>query len=275
MIFLCGCSGKYMIKTYPADAKVYLKDFKTNEKKLVGQTPATINEDANAGDVFFLVLEKENYKPKEIMVKVNQGESLVVSATLDPLIGADADGNKMADADKKDDKPQPGQPKKDDPPKDWEKEIMDMKLRIALLENTTSFYKDALFSPRLAGGPGPADRDRRENVTSLIFQAQQGISGGKPQEALAKIDRALQLDEFSSQAWMIKGSIKYLMKDFEGAKLAWEQSLKLDPYNKNLFKYLNTVYKLLNQEPMPEDPAALRFPASTIDLNRRNKKSTN
>jgi tetratricopeptide (TPR) repeat protein len=271
MFILTACGGKYMVKSYPADAKLYVRDIRSNERKLVGNTPAEIKEDSKMSEVFFLVLEKENYKPKEIMVKVNEGESLVVAATLEPVIGTDgADAQNLAKKDDKD-KPQPGSPKKDEPPKDWEKEMADMKLRIALLENTTSFYKDALFSPRLSGGAMSNDRDRRESVVSLVFQAQQKVAQGKSADALEKIDKALQLDEYSTNAWVMKGSIKYLMKDFNGARLAWEQTLKLDPYNKSVYKYLNTVYKMLNIEQMPEDPAALRYPASTLEVNKRAK----
>lgn len=271
LVGLSGCGGKYVIKSYPPDAKLYVKDFKTNEKKLVGNTPISIKEDQKLGDVFFLVMEKENYKPKEIMVKVNEGESLAVAATLDPMVGADGDGSNVAKGDDKKDKPQPGSPKKDEPPKDFEKEMADMKLRIALLENTASFYKDALFSPRLAGGQPQIERDRRESVVSFVFQAQQKIAQGKNDEALEKINKALALDEFSTNAWMVKGSISYLKKDYPSAKVAWEQALKLDPYNKVVFKYLNTVYKMMNVEPMAEDPAVLRYPAAEIELNKRNK----
>lgn len=266
---LCSCGGKYTVKSYPPEAKLYVKDLKTNEKRLIGNTPAQIAEDEKLGDVFFLLLEKENYKPKEIMVKVNQGESLTVSTTLDPLAGDAGAGANVAKNDDKD-KPQ-GSPKKEDEPKDWQKEIDEMKLRIALLENTASFTRDALFSPRLAGGQPSTDRDRRENVTTLVFEAQQNVMKGKNDAALAKIDKAILLDEYSTNAWTLKGSVKYLMKDYEGARLAWEQTLKLDPYNKTVYKYLNNVYKMLNVEQLPEDPAAFRYPASQQELNKRRK----
>jgi len=264
-----SCAGKYVVKSYPNDSKIYLRDVKTNEKRLVGNTPAQIKEDEKLGDVFFLVFEKENYKTKEIMVKVNEGESLLINATLDPIITQDGDGKNVAGKGDEKDKPQPGSPKKEEPPKDWQQEITDMKLRIALLENTASFYKDALFSPRLAGGQPAHERDRRETVTGLVFQAQQSIMKGKNDEALLKIDKAIEQDEFSPNAWMVKGSIQYLRKDYAGAKLAWEQTLKLDPYNQTVLKYLNNVYKLMNVEPIPENPAALRYPASTIEINKR------
>lgn len=266
---LTACGGKYVVKSFPSDAKLYIKDIRTNEKKLVGNTPTSIEEDPRLGEVFFVVLEKENYKPKEIMLKVNEGESLTVAAKLDPLLVGDGSENQVA---KKDDdqKPQQGG-KPDEKPKDWQKEMDDMKMRIALLENTTSFYKDALFSPRLSGGLPAHDRDRNETVVGNIFKAQQSIMKGKYDEALQSIDKATQLDEYATNAWLLKGSVKYLLKDFQGARLAWEQTLKLDPYNKVAFKYLNNVYKVLKVEPLTENPATLRQPASTLEINQRRR----
>lgn len=260
-----------MVKSFPADARLYIKDIRTNEKKLVGNTPTQITEDPKLGEVFFLVMEKENYKPKEIMVKINQGESLAVSARLDPLLPGDGGDQNLAQ--KKDpEKPQPGSPKKDDEPKDWQKEFEDIKLRIALLENTAVFTKEALFSSRLAGGMPSTDRDRKENVISLVFEAQRAITGGKYDEALKHLDKSLQIDEYSTNSWLLKGSVKYLQKDYTGARVAWERTLKLDPYNKAAFRYLNSVYKILKVEPMQENAADYRTPASTLEINRRQSK---
>lgn len=269
---LSACAGKYIIKSYPPEAKVYIRDINTNEKKLIGTTPTEIKEDTKMGDVFFLTLEKDNYKPKDIMVKVNQGESIAVSARMDPLLPGEMD----AAVAKKDDenKPQDGSPKKDDEPKDWQQEIADMKLRIALLENTTAFYKDAIFSPRLAGGVPSSDRDRKEKVVGLVFEAQQAIMKKRYPEALVSLDKAIQLDEYATNAWLLKGSVNYLQRNFEGAKIAWERTLKLDPYNKAAFSYLNNVYKELNEAPLVSHPGDLRQPASTLEINRRVRQRT-
>lgn len=266
---LTACGGKYVVKSFPADAKLYIKDIRTNEKKLVGNTPTSIEEDPRLGEVFFVVIEKENYKPKEIMLKVNEGESLTVSAKLDPFIQDTGSEGAVA---KKDDEQKPQQGgKPEEKPKDWQKEMDDMKMRIALLENTTSFYKDALFSPRLAGGMPAHDRDRSETVVGNIFKAQQSIMKGKYDEALRSIDTATQMDEYATNAWLLKGSVKYLLKDFQGARIAWERTLKLDPYNKVAFKYLNNVYKVLKVNPLAENAADLRQPANTLEIDQRRR----
>ena len=207
IIVFSGCAGKYVVKSYPADAKLYLKDIRTNEKKLIGNTPANIEEDGKLGDVFFIVLEKDNYKPKEIMVKVNEGESLSIAARLDPLSASDIDSQNLAK--KKDDEKPPGSPNKEKEPKDWQKEFEDIRLRVALLENTSSFTKDALFSARLSGGLNPQDRDRKERVVAYVFDAQKSIRSGKLDEALKH-----SLDFCLKEATNYKNEEKQMKKDF-------------------------------------------------------------
>jgi len=95
IFLLAGCGGKYMVNTFPAGAKVYVKDIQTKERKLVGLSPVRIDEESRLGDVFFLEIEKDNYNPKSVMVKVNAGESLTLSARLDPLNPDKLDANQQ------------------------------------------------------------------------------------------------------------------------------------------------------------------------------------
>ena len=137
---------------------------------------------------------------------------------------------------KEDDQKDPQQPPQD-PKKKKDKEledlIEDLKLRIALLENTTSFYKDAMFSARFTGnGQAKFDRDRNDKVIENMFFAQQAITAKDFPRANKLIDDALEQDEYLAQAWLLKGSLRYLQNDFQGAKSAWERCLKIDPYDK-------------------------------------------
>lgn len=266
MLNLVACGGKYMVKTFPAGAKVYLKDIQTQERKLIGVTPIEIAEESRLGNVFFLEFEKPNYSTKEVMVKVNEGESLTVSARLDPLSPGDDSAANVAKKD--DDKKQQGQPPQDDKKK--KDDLEDLKLRVALLENTMSFYKDAMFSPRFKGGPDKFDRDDSESVVGLMFKSQQQIARGQYDKALELLDKAIRMNEYSSSAWLLKGSASYLKKDFQSAKVAWEKTLKIDPYNKVAYNYLNQVYKRLGMNEMPTTGAELRYPASTIEIEKRN-----
>ena len=270
-----ACSTKYTVKTYPAGAQVYTRDLTSNEKKLVGVSPVEIAGEAKLGDVFFLVVEKQNYKPKEILVRASEGETLAINAKLDPMTPDEIEATKTL-AKKDDDKKDPQQPpqdpkkKKDD---ELENLVQELKLRIALLENTTSFYKDAMFSSRFEGnGQAKFDRDKNDKVIENMFYAQQAITSKDYTRANTLIDDALEKDEYLAQAWLLKGSLRYLQNDFAGAKTAWERCLKIDPYDKVAYNYLGKVYDKLGLAKLEKPAAALRYPASTVDIETKNKK---
>lgn len=266
-----ACATRYLVKTYPAGAQVYTRDLNSNEKKLVGVTPTEVEGDAKLGDVFFLVIEKQNYKPKEILIRAAEGETLAVNAKLDPMTPDEIDAaNQQA---KNDDPKQQGQPQKDKEKK-LDELIEELKLRVALLENTTSFYKDAMFSARFMGnGQARFDRDRNDNIVEKMFQAQQAISGKDYTRANKLIDDAIEADEYLAQAWLLKGSLRYLQGDFAGAKTAWERCLKIDPYDKIAYTYLGKVHEKLGLPRLNQPSAALRYPAATVDIEKKNKET--
>ena len=70
-----GCATKYTVRTYPAGAQVYTRDLNSNEKKLVGVSPVEIAGEATR-DVFFLVVEKQNYKPKKFGARLRGGDPI-------------------------------------------------------------------------------------------------------------------------------------------------------------------------------------------------------
>ena len=265
-----ACSTRYLVKTYPAGAQVYTRDLTSNEKKLVGVSPIDIEGEAKLGDVFFVVVEKQNYKPKEILVRASDGETLAINAKLDPMTPEEIDSQKLAEKKKDDDQKQPPQdPKKKED--DLKKLIEEMKLRIALLENTTSFYKDAMFSSRFMGnGQAKFDRDQNDKIVDNMFEAQQAIASKDYAKANKLIDDSLEKDEYLSQAWLLKGSLRYLQNDFQGAKQAWERCLKIDPYDKIAYTYLGKVYDKLNLPKLDRPAAALRYPASIVDIEKKN-----
>jgi len=282
LLFCSGCAGKYLVKTYPSGAKVYTQDIKSADKKLVGLSPVQITEDSDLGDVFFLVVEKEKYKAKNVMVRVNPGESLTISTQLDPVNPDEQNKKMLAENENEKDKGEdpPPTPPKDDKKDDeneeelakMKDEMIDLNLRISLLENTTDFYKDAMFSSRFSGNNlAKFDRDKNDTVVELMFQAQKAIGSNDLKKALQLIDEAIQKDAYVTNAWLLKGSVKYLQKDYIGAKTSWERSLKMDPYNKVALKYLNGVYKKLGQKQILKRPRNLRKPAALrdIDLRRR------
>jgi tetratricopeptide (TPR) repeat protein len=264
-----ACSTRYLVKTYPAGAQVYTRDLSSNEKKLVGTTPVEIEGDAKLGDVFFVVVEKQNYKPKEILVRATEGETLAINAKLDPMTTEElASAATLAEKKKEDDKKPEQQPPQD--PKKQEDLVEELKMRVALLENTTSFYKDAMFSARFMGnGQAKFDRDRNDQVVENMFQAQQAIAAKDFVKANKLIDDTLERDEYLSQAWLLKGSLRYLQSDFEGAKVAWERCLKIDPYDKIAYTYLGKVYEKIGLPKLNRPAAAMRYPASLVDIEKK------
>lgn len=263
-----ACSTRYLVKTYPAGAQVYTRDLTSNEKKLVGTTPIELEGDAKLGDVFFVVIEKQNYKPKEILVRATEGETLAINAKLDPMTADEINAAALADKKKEDDK------KPEQSPQDQKKKMDDLieelKMRVALLENTTSFYKDAMFSSRFMGnGQAKFDRDRNDKIVDNMFQAQQAISAKDYAKANQLIDDALERDEYLSQAWLLKGSLRYLQNDFAGAKQAWERCLKIDPYDKVAYTYLGKVYEKMGMPKLDRPAAAMRYPASLVDIEKK------
>ncbi len=268
-----ACSTRYLVKTYPAGAQVYTRDLSTNEKKLVGVTPLEIEGEAKLGDVFFLVIEKQNYKPKEILVRATEGETLAVNAKLDPLTADELDAAKALAKKEDDKKPEqkPEDPKKKED--ELKKLIEELKLRVALLENTTSFYKDAMFSARYIGnGQAKFDRDKNDKIVDNMFNAQQAITAKDYAKANKLIDDSIEQDEYLAQAWLLKGSLRYLQNDFAGAKQAWERCLKIDPYDKIAYTYLGKVHEKLGLPKLDRPAAALRYPASLVDIEKKKKE---
>lgn len=269
---ISACSTKYSVRTYPAGAQVYTRDLTTNEKKLVGTSPVEIEGEAKLGDVFFLVIEKQNYKPKEILVRASEGETLAINAKLDPMTPDEIDAaNKQAKKDDEKDKPKPEDPKKKED--DLKELIEELKLRIALLENTTSFYKDAMFSARFMGnGQAKFDRDKNDKIVENMFYAQQAVTAKDFKKANQLIDDTLAQDEYMSQAWLLKGSLRYLQNDFQGAKSAWERCLQIDPYDKIAYNYLGKVYDKLGLPKLNRPAVGFRYPASVLDIEAKKPK---
>jgi Flp pilus assembly protein TadD len=55
------------------------------------------------------------------------------------------------------------------------------------------------------------------------------VLGQRYSEALARVEKVIELDPRSAEALAAKGSILFLMRDFEGARDSWTRSLELNP----------------------------------------------
>lgn len=266
-ILSISCSNTLKIQSYPSNAKVYVKDIITNTKQLIGETPLNIKRTQDMSDVFFIAVEKDNFLPREILVKSAENESVFINAKLEPKeeqILAEQLGLQNSPL-SPDGNPNDRQKKVDE----QEKQMEEMRTKIAMLTNTLDMYKDALFSQRYVGGDRFSTRDN-DKVVKLLFNAQQDIAKQKYDTALEKVNSALQQDEYLAQGFVIKGSIYYILKDLEKARANWERALQIDPYNSEVLKYLRKLYKRIG---LPQEKAinmaetlkngGTRLPAST------------
>jgi tetratricopeptide (TPR) repeat protein len=68
-----------------------------------------------------------------------------------------------------------------------------------------------------------------EASRSLLIEANRLILGQRFSEGLSRVEKIIELDPKNAEAFAAKGSILYLMKDFDGARESWTKSLELNP----------------------------------------------
>ncbi len=64
---------------------------------------------------------------------------------------------------------------------------------------------------------------------TLLTEANRMVIAKRYSEALARIEKVIELDPRSADALAAKGSVLYLMRDFDGARQAWTKSLEMNP----------------------------------------------
>jgi len=64
---------------------------------------------------------------------------------------------------------------------------------------------------------------------TLLVEANRLALAQRFSEALARVEKVIELDPRSADAFAAKGSILYLMRDFEGARNSWTRSLEMNP----------------------------------------------
>lgn len=72
-------------------------------------------------------------------------------------------------------------------------------------------------------------REAFEASRLLTSEANNLLLQKRYSEALGKVDKILSLDPKNANAFAARGSILYLMKDYEHAEQAWIKALELDP----------------------------------------------
>lgn len=70
-----------------------------------------------------------------------------------------------------------------------------------------------------------------EENRRLLTDANRLAAGKRFSEALTRVEKILESDPRNDEALAAKGSIQFLMKDYEGALASWKKSLEINPSN--------------------------------------------
>jgi tetratricopeptide (TPR) repeat protein len=97
---------------------------------------------------------------------------------------------------------------------------------VAAFGQQTTFLDVKLNSINVASGEL---RQAFELGRSLLTEANRLVLSKRYAEGLARVEKILEMDPKNSEAVAAKGSILYLMKDYDGAHQAWTKALELNP----------------------------------------------
>jgi tetratricopeptide (TPR) repeat protein len=97
---------------------------------------------------------------------------------------------------------------------------------VASFGQQTTFLDVKMNSISVANGEL---RKAFELSRTLMNEANRLVLSKRFSEAITRIEKILELDPKNSEAMAAKGSVLYLMKDLEGAKIAWTKALELNP----------------------------------------------
>lgn len=65
----------------------------------------------------------------------------------------------------------------------------------------------------------------------LMIEANRLAAAKRFSEALVRVEKVLETDPKNDEAHAARGSLMYLMKDFDGARVAWQRALEINPSN--------------------------------------------
>lgn len=91
-------------------------------------------------------------------------------------------------------------------------------------------------------------RESFERNRVLFKKANQLVLLKRYAEGLAELEKILEVDPKNAEAHAAKGSVLYLMKDYDGAGLAWNRALEINP---NLESVRSSLIELYSQQAVP------------------------
>lgn len=95
-----------------------------------------------------------------------------------------------------------------------------------------AFGGETTFVDLKLAGAGVAKAELRQSFElsrSLLAEANRLVLAKRFSEALTRIEKVVEMDPRNSEAVAAKGSVLYLMKDYEGARTSWTRALELNP----------------------------------------------
>jgi hypothetical protein len=94
-------------------------------------------------------------------------------------------------------------------------------------------------------------RESFEKARQYLGNANRLVLSKRYADALGEIEKVIELDPKNTEALAAKGSILYLMKDFDGAATSWSRALELNPN----FDTVRSALIDLNMEGKTRTPA--------------------
>ena len=137
--------------------------------------------------------------------------------------------------------------------KELKDDVADVDIRVEVLHIRGRAFLGLGMRDDAMNSFGEAEKLRPEDVRPKVGIAKVFVSYGKLKEAEAKIDAALSVQENAVEALILKGELRRLTRDLEGAVAAFDKALKANKTN---------------------IPALLGRAAALIDLNRHQEAQT-
>jgi len=115
--------------------------------------------------------------------------------------------------------------------------IANLHLELGELYLAIGQYDESISEYRKARSVAPTYLDIRVRLVTALREA------GNMEAAMAEVETLLLESPKNTSALIQKGILLYLAEDWPGAHAAWEEALYLDPFNKVVQLYLNTLSK--------------------------------
>ena len=112
---------------------------------------------------------------------------------------------------------------------------------VATLGNTQTVLRIKL-------DPYVSQSEKIRTVIQHLMNTQEFINAGQLKRAEFEVNRALSMEEENPWAYIMRGYIHLLNKDFSKSLSDYEKSLELDPANQEIIKRVSDIRKILKEK---------------------------